>query len=410
MNSKIASMILAFVAVASAAPANRRQDDCEAAYDKCIAAGTPQVACSCTLTTCSGEDSARLREFCATATASLVLPTSTSIPGGCNPAHPGSCPSSTSSATFSSISGIPGGCNPAHPGSCPSSYFDTTKSATATFTSISGIPGGCNPAHPGSCPSSYFDTTESATATAAFSSISGIPGGCNPAHPGSCPSSYFDTTKSATPVATYTSVPGIPGGCNPAHPGSCPSSYFSTTAESSVPAATYTSIPGIPGGCNPAHPGSCPSSYFTYATAAAPTSVPTQAAGGYPSPTLVKGKSWSLKNLSRYCGEDGLGCDYNFEIETSDKTTERCTVIRMPGSGAATESWSNQPCTTGSEYSISWGYVADPAPAFAVVTVVQGKELAWFGVADVNGQEVTPSNPFGSGEYCDVDDSPVYTY
>ena len=63
------------------------------------------------------------------------------------------------SAQESSVTGIPGGCNPAHPGSCPSSYFDTTSTATAIFTSISGIPGGCNPAHPGSCPSSYFQTT-----------------------------------------------------------------------------------------------------------------------------------------------------------------------------------------------------------------------------------------------------------
>ncbi|KAF7586542.1 hypothetical protein BBP40_008697, partial [Aspergillus hancockii] len=38
--------------------------------------------------------------------------TTTEIPGGCNPAHPGSCPTPTE---------IPGGCNPAHPGSCPES-------------------------------------------------------------------------------------------------------------------------------------------------------------------------------------------------------------------------------------------------------------------------------------------------
>ncbi|PIG86870.1 hypothetical protein AARAC_009001 [Aspergillus arachidicola] len=112
-------------------------------------------------------------------------PAPTEIPGGCNPAHPGSCPESTE---------IPGGlgCNPAHPGSCPES---------------TQIPGGCNPAHPGSCPT----PTE-------------IPGGCNPAHPGSC----------ATPT-------GIPGGCNPAHPGSCPSVTVvsgSSTYMSPVPVAT----------------------------------------------------------------------------------------------------------------------------------------------------------------------------
>ncbi|TGO18176.1 hypothetical protein BTUL_0012g00670 [Botrytis tulipae] len=70
--------------------------------------------------------------------------------------------SSTTSSVFSSISGIPGGCNPAHAGSCPSS--STTSSV---FSSISGIPGGCNPAHAGSCPSSYFSTVTTATATPA---------------------------------------------------------------------------------------------------------------------------------------------------------------------------------------------------------------------------------------------------
>jgi hypothetical protein len=81
----------------------------------------------------------------------------------------------------------------------------------------------------------------------------------------------------------------------------------------------------------------------------------------------------------------------------------------MPGKDAASESWSNQPCTSGSPYIVSWGFVAQPAPAFAVVTVVNGKEIAWFGVSDINGQKVTPSNPFGSGQYPNTT-SPVYTY
>ncbi|KAG4029737.1 hypothetical protein MFRU_014g00400 [Monilinia fructicola] len=42
--------------------------------------------------------------------------------------------------------------------SIPSSYV-STSTAAASFSSISGIPGGCNPAHPGSCPSSYFSTS-----------------------------------------------------------------------------------------------------------------------------------------------------------------------------------------------------------------------------------------------------------
>ncbi|KAF5011293.1 hypothetical protein FDECE_2593 [Fusarium decemcellulare] len=311
---------LAVASAASAAPLAPR-DDCQDAYKACVAAGTPEVACACTLTACVGEDNARNREYCASATASLAQPSKTEIPGGCNPAHPGSCPSS-----------------------------------------------------------------------------------------------YFTYPTEAAPTATFTSISGIPGGCNPAHPGSCPSSYFTYTTKTVTAKETFTPIPGIPGGCNPAHPGSCPSSYFTYpvaSTTAAPPS-PTDGSGSdggatYPNPKPVDGKSWSIKDLTRYCGEDNSGCDYNFAIEANGKT-ERCTVIRMPGSDAATESWSDQPCTDGSEFKVSWGYVTEPAPAFAVITVVQGKELAWFGVSDVNGQEVTPSNPFGSGQYGNLGPEQVYTY
>ncbi|KAI8313756.1 hypothetical protein K4K61_006806 [Colletotrichum sp. SAR11_59] len=278
------TIALAMASAVSAAPALApRQDPCQDAYKACIAAGTPEVACSCTLTACVGEDNARNREYCATATADLPKPTST----------------------------------------------------------------------------------------------------------------------------------GIPGGCNPAHPGSCPSSYFTYPTASASAAPTFTPIPGIPGGCNPAHPGSCPSSYFTYPTVSA-TAAPAPTGGsssGYTDPKPVEGKTWTIKDLTRYCGEDNSGCDYNFKIE-ADGVTEACTVIRMPGSNAATESWSNQPCTSGSKYQISWGYVAEPAPAFAVLSVVDGKEIAWFGVSNVNGQPVTtaPSNPFGSGQFGNLGPEQVYTY
>ncbi|KAH7127453.1 hypothetical protein EDB81DRAFT_142455 [Dactylonectria macrodidyma] len=275
---------LALASAASAAPLAGRQDPCQDAYKACIAAGTPKVACSCTLTACVGEDNARNREYCASTTASLAQPTKTEIPGGCNPAHPGSC---------------------------PSSYF-TYGTPTSTVQIIE---------------------------------------------------------------ETFTSIPGIPGGCNPAHPGSCPSSYFTRP----VPTATQAPEPLV--------------------------------SDGFPSPKPIDGKTWTIKDMTRYCVEGNDGCDYNFEIEADGKT-ERCTIIRSPGSNAATESWSDQPCTDGSEFKVSWGYVTEPAPAFAVVTVVKGEELAWFGVSNVNGQEVTttPSNPFGSGQYGDLGPEQVYTY
>lgn len=116
-----------------------------------------------------------------------------------------------------------------------------------------------------------------------------------------------------------------------------------------------------------------------------------------------------MHSLTRYCGEGNTGCDYNFSITGADGKTDKCTVIRMPGSNAASESWADQPCGADSKYKLSWGYVAQPAPAFAVLSVVNGNEIAWFGVSDVNGQKVSPSNPFGSGQWGDITEA-VYKY
>ncbi|PNP61453.1 hypothetical protein FNYG_13811 [Fusarium nygamai] len=276
-------------------------DECEKAYNTCIAAGIPEVACSCTLTACVGEDSARIREYCSSATASLAQPTKTEI--------------------------------------ASASKNDTVP--IETFTPIPGIPGGCNPAHPGSCPPPYH---------------TGLP-------------------------PTFTPIPIVPGGCSPAHPEVCVSAHVTYTTTSTT---THPSFP-------------------------VPTNGTQSAPGIYPVPRPVIGKTWAIRNLTRYCGEDGSGCDYNFIVEADGKS-ERCTIIRMPGSNAATESWTNEPCTDGSSLSISWGYVTEPAPAFAVITVVRDKELAWFGVSDVNGQQVTPSNPYGSGDYGALGPEQVYTY
>ncbi|KAF5878504.1 putative gpi anchored serine-threonine rich protein [Botrytis fragariae] len=68
-----------------------------------------------------------------TASSSVVASTSavTSVVASAT-TEPHAALSSSTSSVFSSISGIPGGCNPAHPGSCPSSYFSTVTTATAT--------------------------------------------------------------------------------------------------------------------------------------------------------------------------------------------------------------------------------------------------------------------------------------
>lgn len=82
---------------ASATPIATPQDPCQESYNKCLAAGTPEVACSCTLTACLGEDNARNREYCSSATASLASATATSAPAA------------TSSAASSAPTGAFGG-------------------------------------------------------------------------------------------------------------------------------------------------------------------------------------------------------------------------------------------------------------------------------------------------------------
>ncbi|KAH7084619.1 hypothetical protein BKA63DRAFT_199 [Paraphoma chrysanthemicola] len=174
------------------------------------------------------------------------------------------------------------------------------------------------------------------------------------------------------------------------------SSYVDTTTVSST--TPHTSVSSIP------------TSTTTKAPLPTITSPPNAPIAPGSNPVLISpAKSWTISNLTRYCGEGNTACDYNFAV-TADGNTELCTVNRKPGSSAATESWSNQKCNSGSSLTISWGYVTDPAPAFAVITVVKGAELAWFGVADVNGGAVTPDSPFGSGQFGTLPASPVYTY
>ncbi|KAM0229172.1 hypothetical protein ACHAPO_010203 [Fusarium lateritium] len=216
------------------------------------------------------------------------------------------------------------------------------------------------------------------------------------------------TVSDEAPVKTVTTVIYVSSPCNT---GSCHPSYTTKTVVAPVPSSTS--------GCSPVRPSLCPPVLLPHPIPSHVHRPPVPAPTGhekpsfpnttYPDPRPIDGKFWSIKNMTRYCGEDEKGCDYNFAIEADGKT-ENCTIVRHPGSDAATESWTNVPCNEKSEFTVSWGYVTEPAPAFAVVTIVKGKILAWFGVADINGQKVTASNPFGSGHYGNLGPDQVYTY
>ena len=145
------------------------------------------------------------------------------------------------------------------------------------------------------------------------------------------------------------------------------------------------------------------------AAQSAASAVSTKAASG--GQTKIDGLTWTVTDLSRYCLEDKTGCDYNFKLTSSDHKLETaCTVIRTNVKDAPTESWTNVPCTTDSPVMLSWGYSAQFGAdhAFATLVVVNDKEIGYFGVADVNSQPVTPSNPFGSGQFGNLGPNPVY--
>ncbi|KAH0363384.1 hypothetical protein KCU89_g19036, partial [Aureobasidium melanogenum] len=115
-------------------------------------------------------------------------------------------------------------------------------------------------------------------------------------------------------------------------------------------------------------------------SAAAASSAAVSAAAPGSNPKKVDGTTWTLNNVIRYCGDNSNTCDYNFDIVANGKT-EHCTIVN-----ASKQSFSGQKCANG-DYTVSWGYVANPAPAFAVITVVDAKnELAWFGASNVDSQ------------------------
>lgn len=112
MYTKSLALALALTSMVTAGPHDRRQSDdpCQVTYRACVASGVPDVACSCDLTSCYGEDSARIREYCASATATIVRTSTKSTPvptstESCTP-YSSATPTPTS---FSSIYGIPGG-------------------------------------------------------------------------------------------------------------------------------------------------------------------------------------------------------------------------------------------------------------------------------------------------------------
>jgi len=236
MRYSFVAATLALATFASAAPSlhvRQSQDECETTYNTCLKTRS-EVACQCDLAACVGEDSARERDFCATATAGEVA--SSTVAAAAN--------TYTSTQTFTSINGIPGGCNPAHPGSCPTPAPGVTVVTVAAGDAVSAT----------ATDSAAYTApaVDTYTSTSTFTSIYGIPGGCNPAHPGSCP-----TPSAGVTVVTVAAGDAVSFTASSVA-ATAPAVYTAPAANTYTSTSTFTSINGIPGGCNPAHPGSCP--------------------------------------------------------------------------------------------------------------------------------------------------------
>lgn len=57
--------------------ASAETDDCQATWRKCVAGGRSEELCGCDLAVCTGEDNARTREYCASLSAGLATATAT---------------------------------------------------------------------------------------------------------------------------------------------------------------------------------------------------------------------------------------------------------------------------------------------------------------------------------------------
>lgn len=246
--------------------------------------------------------------------------------------------------------------------------------------------------------------------------------------------------RETTSSATYA--------CNPAHsyPGGaqCVSTngaltLVTSTASSSAKACKKTStattpaavsITPTPAASSAVKPASssaksCKASSKATTTAAAASSAAASSsaksaasAAATPAPsageTKAAGLTWTVKDLNRYCKDDKSGCDYSFSLAGSDnRPAVTCSISRSNVKDAPDESWSNIPCTANSPINVSWGYSVQFGAdnAFAVMTVVDNKdkEMAYFGVSNINSRKVAGKG-YGSGQYGDVGPQPVYHF
>lgn len=359
---------------------------------------------------------------------SLVTPTPSSTGYACNPAHSypngASCVSTNGALSLVTPAPISTGyaCNPAHSYPNGASCVSTNGALSLITPAPSSTGYACNPAH------SYPNHASCVSTNGALSLVTPAPSStayaCNPAHSYPNGASCVSTNGALSLVTPAPSASSTGYACNPAHSypngASCVSTNGALSLVTPSPSPTSSSLficnaAAIARGDCTATAASVPTHSAAASSAAASQVSAVATAAATSGETIAQGLTWTIENLSRYCLEGGSGCDYNFNLTASDnRPIQSCTVVRLDVENAPTESWANIPCAADSSIKVSWGYSAQfgEENAFAVMTVVNEQEMAkaYFGVADVNGQKVTPSSLFGSGQYGNIGPQPVYLF
>ena len=225
---------------------------------------------------------------------------------------------------------------------------------------------------------------------------------CNPAH--AYPDGAHCVSSSGTLTLVTPTASSSTKACKTTHKvtaAAAASSKATTTAAASSSKVTSSTSKACKATSKATTSAAASSKAASSAAQSAASAVSTKGASS--GETKVDGLTWTVENLTRHCTDDKTECDYKFGLTSSDhKVSQTCDIVRKDVKNAPVESWSNIACNKNSPIKVSWGYSdqfgADNA--FATMVVVDDKEIAYFGVPNLNSK--------GSGQYGNIGPQPVY--
>ncbi|KAF7197416.1 Vacuole-localized protein 4 [Pseudocercospora fuligena] len=342
-------------------------DKCQEAYKQCIAAGQPEVKCSCDLTTCSGEDAARIRSYCASATANLTSTASAT--------KPASYPTSTTSCAAPGSYDSQGrySCNPAHQypagqtcqfvGGCPVLVNGTTSTSSAPSSTPTCPAAGstdskgrysCNPAH------QYPEGQTCALVDGCYFLVGGdvYTTEVQTAYTTYCPQPTTFTHQQKTYTVTEATTLTLPckGGCTVTKPVSTPTQYttevhtaYTTycpqpttfTHEQKTYTVTQATTVTLPckGGCTVTKPVTSAPPQYTTPIIVKPKPSESKPWGNYTQPPSYTTKV--VTELTTYCPQPTT-----FTHGPSTYTVTKATTLTLPCQGGCTVTVSKPPVYT----------------------------------------------------------------